>query len=415
MFKVQPVRRVLNILLVTSMTLFSYVPAHAEFDKDQSDRLEQRIREARDRIKNHHYTGTVNGNHCAQAQVPATEEEKQVKGSLKKAIFALGGAIVGSYLIIHSGLVPACNSPPPGNLLPCLQLIAAGTFVLKLGEQFFTAIAQSDDNVTCNGDSCFKTEWVCSTTTTSVTSTTLHGGGGGSTGLPDFEFPTTTLYDPGNGPSGPGGPDLNPPNVGSTTGSNPTGPIPDYIDQIKDKTGIDVTQAVRETEGILNNLDKQGYKQNSDGSITTPRGKINPSSLQSANGMKAAGFSDAEISAGMKSQADIKSKGDKMMEDVLKKLGIDENDNSGASFSNSGKSASGGIGFDPSRYLKNIGTPSTKTATSNKLSGLSKSDGKGGQIGVAADDLFGMIHRRYEENTKKCQFLNNATGANTCK
>ncbi|MBX9768593.1 MAG: hypothetical protein K2X47_15065, partial [Bdellovibrionales bacterium] len=141
-------------------------------------------------------------------------------------------------------------------------------------------------------------------------------------------------------------------------------------------------------------LEKQGYKLSEDGkTLTTPKGNINPESMNSAEGMKSAGFSDEAI---------------KEIEDNLKKAATEAaqivaakeaelggmDDGSGGGSRNAGMDPST-PGFDPSKFLNGLnlnGTPGSERAPA----GLAIQLSSGESIGSRTDNIFAMVQRAYK-------------------
>lgn len=126
--------------------------------------------------------------------------------------------------------------------------------------------------------------------------------------------------------------------------------------------------------------------------MKTPRGKINPASMGSAAGMSAAGFSAAEIAAAekglLKIQADIK----KSMDEFNQEFGDLMGDETQVA-----KAKGAGDDFDPNAFLKNLLNKQNQPAAlqAGSAVGLTRKLASGQAIGVAQDNIFQMISRRY--------------------
>jgi hypothetical protein len=192
--------------------------------------------------------------------------------------------------------------------------------------------------------------------------------------------------------------------LGGINDGNDDGGIDETIDDVSRDIGLDIDRTRRDAENTLRDLENKGVVYNKDGSITTPRGKVSASSLSSPSAMKSAGFSDKDISDYMKAQEDAQKKANDYS-DILKKFGVDEGDSGGGMAPSGGESANTGPGFDINKFMKGL---NQKPKDKQTVAGLSKSDGKGGQIGVAADSLFEMIHRRYKSERDMNKFLDGA-------
>jgi hypothetical protein len=73
-----------------------------------------------------------------------------------------------------------------------------------------------------------------------------------------------------------------------------------------------------------------------------------------------------------------------------------------------GKSASAAVANFRGGKGVNSGAPIDRNLAS--VAGLAKSDGNGGRIGVAGDELFQMINRNFEKNTPKGYFIDPTLG-----
>ncbi len=161
--------------------------------------------------------------------------------------------------------------------------------------------------------------------------------------------------------------------------------------------GLNLDDAMNMAGRSLEDMKARGYEYNKENnSLTTPKGTFSMSSLGSAAGMKAAGLTDAEIAALNEGQDEMKKQMDKQLAAVLAKFGADEGGGSAVA-------AKPEPGFNMRDFMGGNKVKPT-------VVGLSKSDGQGGQIGVAGDDMFGMIRRRYEDQRKKNQFNESASG-----
>lgn len=263
---------------------------------------------------------------------------------------------------------PGCNSSTPAAAFFCVQKVLTYAELALMGYTLYELI-KSKDAAKCTGATCFDSN---------TTPTTFDAG---------EASPTTTLdRDVADVPDG-----LAP----DTT--NPNG-----ITDPKE-LGLDLDQLQKDVDLGLKDLKKKGYSVDTKtGKVTTPQGQFNASALGSPAAMKAAGFTDEQIAAAREAQDKFKSALDKKYNDLMKKMGTDEGDYSGMS-ARFGNTSGSGFQFKPLHYQKPKAT----------VSGLSKSDGKGGQIGVAADDMFGMIHRRYQEQRSQSQFIETTTVTTT--
>lgn len=165
-------------------------------------------------------------------------------------------------------------------------------------------------------------------------------------------------------------------------------------------------QAEAEYAAVVAQMQQAGVTVSPDGStITTPDGKSVPTSaLGSAAAMSAAGFSDAQI----ESANTALEKAKQAAEPKLKALArlIEDGGGGGAAGARRGAVPSGegssGV-YDPFKGL--FGSDKTrKSAKEPVVSGMSKRLGSD-NIGVAGDNIFEMVTRRYQARDKAASFL----------
>lgn len=289
----------------------------------------------------------------------ATMPVRTEAGSNKSAKLGVAMAVVGiglnTYMIAKN--IGPCTATPMG-VMACV-IVALSAVQIVFTTKYLMDLTKADKATTCKGADCG------AGTFTEVTTTTLGG------------------IDDGNGNDG----------------------IDDTIDDVARDVGLDIDRSHRDAENTLRDLERRGVVYNKeDGSITTPRGKVSASSLSSPSAMKAAGFSDKDISQYMKAQEEAQKKADDYS-GILKKFGVDEGESGGGMAPSGGESA-GAPGFDFNKFMKGLNQKPAKEKQT--VAGLSKSDGKGGQIGVAADSLFEMVHRRYKSERDMNKFIDGA-------
>lgn len=176
---------------------------------------------------------------------------------------------------------------------------------------------------------------------------------------------------------------LNPPNFVDTSGPGGTGTLPnngtnDVLGRIQDDINTN-----------LGNLNDRGYSYDAaTNSVNTPTGSISASSLSSPSGLKGLGMSDADISKMDEIAKQALKEGQKLAD------GLDFGGGFGG-----GKKAKGGPGydsdgqaFDMNKYLASL---MNKKTGDRGVAGLEKKYGTD-HIGVAQDNIFTMIKRRYE-------------------
>ena len=160
----------------------------------------------------------------------------------------------------------------------------------------------------------------------------------------------------------------------------------------------------------LKKLAKMGYKLNPEkGTVTTPKGEIPMSAFNSAEGMAKAGYDKASIAA---AQATI----EKLNADAAAKYGSRANVVSmGTAFRGGGGSRSGGSeagrftgsGDDEdsmATYLASLKKKMHRKRDPASMAGMKRMTG-GEPIGVAMDNIFEMVHRRYQKKRKENAFI----------
>jgi hypothetical protein len=136
--------------------------------------------------------------------------------------------------------------------------------------------------------------------------------------------------------------------------------------------------------------------------VTLPNGKkVASSSMASADGMKSAGFSASEIANAM-SGLDAASKAVAAQQSKLASLTNDAGGGGGGGMRAGGDGGYGGGSSDDA--LARMRAASLKN--NSNVSGMSKKLGND-NIGVAGDDIFEMVSRRYQTRDKINSFLKN--------
>lgn len=152
-----------------------------------------------------------------------------------------------------------------------------------------------------------------------------------------------------------------------------------------------------DTSAARKELKKMGYELSADGAqLTLPNGKTIPSaSFATDAGMSAAGFSEAQISDAKVKLAEAQAK-------VSSKLKSLEGGSEGGG-GGSGLKTGGGLG---SSMVYHFGSSRKKDRSAPNLSGMSKNFGND-KIGVAGDNIFEMITRRYKSQDDSNLFFKN--------
>ena len=166
---------------------------------------------------------------------------------------------------------------------------------------------------------------------------------------------------------------------------------------------------VSDYKSIVSTANASGIKISPDGeTVTLPNGKkIASSSLGSAAGMKAAGFGNAEIASVGKFMDDQAKRASATSSKVSSLTNDQGGGGGGGGFGGAGGSGgagevgSGGGGYDPYGRMKGAGGKNDKG-----VAGMSKKLGSD-NIGVSGDNIFEMVHRRYDARDKANAFLKN--------
>lgn len=186
---------------------------------------------------------------------------------------------------------------------------------------------------------------------------------------------------------GGGGADSNPNNGNPNPNLNRDNPI--------DRTLVDLEREGPAAKKFLNDLEKKGYKINRQtGAVTDPSGNSYSSASDAMNGMTPQQRADAE---------NILKEAAKEGESLLKRLEEYDEEYGGGGGSSV---AAGGYNSGAANGGR-FGVPSANLAKQPSVAGLSVNHG-GDRIGVAGDNIFDMIHRRYE--TTKPGMNPNPTG-----
>ncbi|MES2769434.1 MAG: hypothetical protein V4596_09840 [Bdellovibrionota bacterium] len=139
--------------------------------------------------------------------------------------------------------------------------------------------------------------------------------------------------------------------------------------------------------GNLENLANQGYTYDANtNSVNTPNGSVSSSSLGSDAGLKSLGLSDAEIRDARALAADALKEASKYAD-----MGGDFGGGGGRKTKAGPGYGSDDKAFDMNKYLAGL----MNKGDARGVAGLEKKYGSD-QIGVAQDNIFNMIHRRYE-------------------
>ena len=167
----------------------------------------------------------------------------------------------------------------------------------------------------------------------------------------------------------------------------------------------------------LKNLEGKGYKVNAAaGTVTTPNGEMPMSAFSSPESMAAAGYDESSVNAARaaigKLNADAVEKyGDKAN---VVAMGLDSRGGGGGAL---GAGGGEGVSFDGSdpmaAYLASLKNKMNKKRGPASVAGMQRMAG-GEPIGVKMDNIFEMVHRRYQKKRKANIFIETDT-SNTGK
>lgn len=138
------------------------------------------------------------------------------------------------------------------------------------------------------------------------------------------------------------------------------------------------------------------------GVVTTPNGTLSASDFSSPASMAAAGFSPAQIGAAQKALEEINSKYSKDSAAKVTPVAV----------------GSGSGGYDYNANSKNSKDPFSKYFKSLREPASTKAVGVAGKtvllsgepIGAKGDNIFDMIHRRYQAKERMHEFITNENG-----
>lgn len=188
-------------------------------------------------------------------------------------------------------------------------------------------------------------------------------------------------------------------------GANGSGSAADGSGGAVALTGGALAGLQQEYKKLQEQVTAAGVSVSPDGKSASKNGKkASVDNFASAASMKAAGFSESDIAGVESALNDAKSKA----ADRLKGLASLTNDVGGGAGKGAGGgdygggSGAGGSGYDP--YGSGAGRNAGLNAKSPSIAGMSKKLGDD-NIGVAGDNIFDMITRRYQARDKQDNFL----------
>lgn len=160
--------------------------------------------------------------------------------------------------------------------------------------------------------------------------------------------------------------------------------------------------------GELKKLENMGYKVNtSDGTITTPDGEYSTEDFRSADAMAAAGMDSGQVASARQGLAAL----NKQLEEKYGKdgpsvvaMGVSSGGSNGFAGEVGGGGDGGGGSDSMAAYLASLKNKLNKKRGPSSVAGMQKMLG-GDPIGVKMDNIFDMIHRRYQLKRKAKVFI----------
>ena len=158
----------------------------------------------------------------------------------------------------------------------------------------------------------------------------------------------------------------------------------------------------------LAKLEDMGYKVNtSKGTVTTPKGEFPMKAFGSADAMAAAGMDPSQVSAARKGLAALNADlTEKYGDDAPKVVAMGVSGGlGGSSFGGELSEDGGDKGSDPmAAYLASLKKKLNQNRGPANVAGMQKMFG-GEPIGVKMDNIFDMVHRRYQKKRKAKVFI----------
>jgi hypothetical protein len=170
-----------------------------------------------------------------------------------------------------------------------------------------------------------------------------------------------------------------------------------------------IANVIRANEQIIDELKSKGYNLSSDYKyISTPDGKQIPTSaLASPAALENQGFSSQSVGQAFAAIDNAKNKMN--LANDLNKYGFGYSGGSGAGWKQAGKRGTSNKGPDYNKMFNQFLNKDKKGAKQARgvaaAAGLSKKLSNGENIGVAADNIFHMVHRRYQKKTAEKSFM----------
>lgn len=287
-----------------------------------------------------------------------------------------GGMTYAAYSAAQGATIGAkakscCSASPAGAGCCPLMVMAAGSVVSLLSNV-------SDTKGIKDGLECTQGSFLCG----GANSGTDNGQGPGNFDLPDGT--TVSAEDLGNGPGG-------------SNSALPPSQQAAYANMINGLRS--------EAQAYLDLGEELGYELTPDKTgVKTPNGSVvSGSDFNSNASMSAAGYTDEDIAA----LNEIKRAGkNTSLEKALSKYSFGYAASGGSR--NRGRARSNNGGNDMNKMFAHLLNKNKKGKQKRGVAasaGLSKSLSNGEKIGVANDNLFYMVHRRYQKKTAEKSFI----------
>lgn len=165
--------------------------------------------------------------------------------------------------------------------------------------------------------------------------------------------------------------------------------------------------AFDEIQKNLKSLEEKGFIVNEEeGTVSTPEGEVPLESFNSAAGMASMGMSPSEIQAVRKATEEINKKVMKKYGNLPKVVSMGVS-SGGGGYSYGTKSYSLDSGEDNSyqNYLNALKDKMNKKNRAKAMAGKARMIAGDEAIGVKVDNIFDMVHRRYQQKRKANEFI----------
>lgn len=254
---------------------------------------------------------------------------------------------------------------------------------------------------------CFKTPpspMACPMMALAIAQAGMSLASSGGSGKSAQQFSTSSGYGTGGSTTGSPGADNTMGNgtMGANGGSGADGGV-NTNDPQQMAINSQMGKLVGEYNSLRGTLEKSGYKVSADGqTVTDPQGRKIPASAFAngpAGAASALGLSDSDAAAMNEAMKGAAAKANERVKGIA--MAVEGGGGSGVVANASGGGGSGRGGFGGGGF--NFRMPGQGGSQVKGVSGLSKQLGSD-KIGIASDNIFEMIHHRYQERDKDGNF-----------